>query len=96
MSLKILLKDVLSHDEIGVLVSNYKQGVSVRELAKKYWEASEALRIFACILPIPKTPNPKPQTLNSKPYPGLSELPETPEKQTERSKQQPGSGSSVQ
>ena len=32
-------------EEIQIIVSNYKQGGSVREIAKKFWEAQEAKRV---------------------------------------------------
>ncbi|CAE7338339.1 unnamed protein product [Symbiodinium sp. CCMP2456] len=41
--------DVLSAREIEIIVENYKQGGSVREMAKKFWQAAEAKRIFDCI-----------------------------------------------
>ncbi|CAE7375984.1 unnamed protein product [Symbiodinium sp. CCMP2592] len=39
--------DILSPDEISVIVQNYRDGGSVRELAKQFWGAQEKIRLHA-------------------------------------------------
>ncbi|CAE7568249.1 unnamed protein product [Symbiodinium sp. CCMP2592] len=37
--------DILTSEEVSVICENYRRGGSVRELAKKFWEAQAAVRI---------------------------------------------------
>ncbi|CAE7569342.1 unnamed protein product [Symbiodinium sp. CCMP2592] len=40
--------DILSAAEIEAIVTNYKEGGSVRELAKQFWQAQEKIRASEC------------------------------------------------
>ena len=40
----LLAEDILTAAEIEVIVKNYKEGGSVRQLARQFWQAQEEMR----------------------------------------------------
>ncbi|CAE7433148.1 unnamed protein product [Symbiodinium necroappetens] len=51
--------DILSPDELAIVVQNYRDGGSVRELAKQFWGAQEKIRLEAQPLTPEKEKAPK-------------------------------------